>query len=83
MNNHGNYKTRYDILIGAGDFSETEAPGPAFQFRDVNVTYDLHFKGDPPDTIGVGTNLHVTAEIDEYESSSCLFLLEPVETTVR
>lgn len=83
MNPHDGASTRYDILLSAGDFSETEAPGPAFQFRDVNTTYDLHFAGDVPDTIGVGTNVRVTAEIDEYESSSCRLLLEPIETIVR
>lgn len=75
--------TRYLILIGAGDFSETSAPGPAFQFRDVNTTDDLRWVGSVPDTIGVGTNLNVTAKIDRYEERSCLFFLEPVATTVR
>jgi hypothetical protein len=75
--------TRYLILIGAGDFSETSAPGPAFQFRDVNTTDDLRWVGSVPDTIGVGTNLSVTAEVDRYEERSCLFLLEPVATSVR
>lgn len=84
MANHGDYDTRYDILIGAGDFSETTAPGPAFQFRDVNVTNDLHLTGpNVPDTIGVRTNLRVTAKVAEYESASCLLLLEPVSTEVR
>lgn len=80
---HDGATTRYDILIGAGDFSETSAPGPAFQFRDVNTTNDLNFIGAVPDTIGVGTNLNVTAEVGDYEASSCLFLLEPVTTAVR
>lgn len=83
MNNHGSYKTRYDILLTAGPYSETTSPGPAFQFRDKNTTSDLHYKGDAGDTIGVGTNLHVKAEVGEYEPETCLFLLEPIETTVR
>lgn len=80
---HDGATTRYDILIGVGDFSETSAPGPAFQFRDVNTTTDLNFIAATPDTIGVGANLKVTAEVDNYESSSCLFLLEPLTTAVR
>ncbi len=80
---HGGATTRYDFLIGAGDFSETSAPGPAFQFRDVNATNDLHWVGAVPDSIGVGTNLTVTAQVDRYEQSSCLFFLEPVSTAVR
>lgn len=83
MNPHDSATTRYDILIGAGDFSETSAPGPTFQFRDVNATNDLHYTGDVPDSIGVGANLGVAAEVGEYEESSCLFLLDPVETSFR
>src|SRR5262249_4738237 len=50
MNNHGDYKTRYDILIGARDFDESDVSGPAFQFRDVNIVSDLHLTGpDIPD----------------------------------
>lgn len=83
MNSHNGASTRYDILLGAGDFSETSATGPAFQFRDVNTTSDLHYVGDVPDGIGVRDNLNVTAEILNYEPSSCLFLLEPVATSFR
>lgn len=83
MITHDGASTRYNILLGAGDFSETSAPGPAFQFRDVNTTSDLHFAGDVPDSIGVGANLRVTARVDRYEPSSCLFLLDPVETSFR
>lgn len=84
MNNHGDYATRYDILVGAGDFSETAAPGPAFQFRDVNTTYDLHFTGSNlPDRVGVGNNLRVIARVEAFESASCLFLLEPISTEFR
>ncbi|WP_176223276.1 DUF4839 domain-containing protein [Agreia pratensis] len=80
---HGSATTRYDILIGAGDYSQTTGTGPAFQFRDENTTNDLHFIGSVPDTIGIGTNLEVTAQLKAYETNSCLFLLEPVSTTVR
>lgn len=83
MNNHGSFETRYDILIVAGDYSETSAPGPAMQFRDKNTVSDLNYVGEVPDTIGVGTNLLVTVEATEWEESSCLLLLEPVETAVR
>ncbi|WP_064078155.1 DUF4839 domain-containing protein [Prescottella equi] len=81
MGPHGGAKTRYDILINAGDFSDT--PGPNFQFRDVNTVNDLHWVGSVPDTVGVGANLSVTAEVDRYEERSCLFLLAPVTTAAR
>ena len=84
MNNHGDSSTRYDMLIGAGDFSETSQPGPSFQFRDVNATSDLHLTGaDIPDTIGVGDNLIIKAKVGNYESASCLFLLDPISTEVK
>ena len=84
MNPHGNAKTRYDILVGAGDYSTTSSPGPVFQFRDVNTSFDLHLSGENvSDTIGVGDNLRVTAQVGEYEDKSCLFLLKPMKTEFR
>ncbi|WP_282848208.1 DUF4839 domain-containing protein [Microbacterium oxydans] len=84
MNNHDGASTRYDILIGAGDFDPNSQPGPAFQFRDVNITSDLALTGDNiPDTIGVGQNLHITAVVMEFDVDTCLFELAPVETRVR
>ncbi|PYY42580.1 DUF4839 domain-containing protein [Curtobacterium sp. MCLR17_043] len=83
MNNHDSYTTRYDILLGAGDFSTTESRGPAFQFEDVNTTFDLHYVGDVPATIGEGTNIAVTAKVGAYNSNQCLLRLEPVQTAIR
>ena len=83
MNRHGDSETRFDILLYAGDYSETVAIGPAIQFRDVNYQ-DLHLTGpNAPDSVGQGINLHITAEVGEYEAGSCLFLLNPVSTEVR
>ncbi len=83
MNAHESYETRHDLLIGAGDYSETSSPGPAFQFRDV-AAYDLRFAGDDiPDGYGAGDNLLITAEVDEFIAQQCLFLLDPVETRFR
>jgi Domain of unknown function (DUF4839) len=84
MNHHGDYTTRYDILVGAGDFSETSSSGPNFQFDDVNIVSDLHLTGSNiPAAIGVGDNLHVVARVGDYNSTSELFRLEPVSTQVR
>jgi hypothetical protein len=81
---HGNARTRFDILVYAGDFSETSAVGPAFQFRDVNLVSDLGLTGpNIPDPLVAGTNLRFKAEVGDYEASSCLFLLTPVATTAR
>lgn len=84
MNNHDGYPTRYDILIVNGNYSETHSNGgPSFQFRDVNITSELNLTGDVPDTIGVGTNVHVVARVGSFDPMSMLFQLEPVETRVR
>lgn len=84
MNPHGSAKTRYDMLILPGDYSETSASGPSFTFEDVNTTFDMHYSGDTPDTIGPGANLHIVARVGKYEpNNGCLFPLEPVETSFR
>lgn len=83
VNNHGNYKTRFDYLIFAGDYSETTFSGPNFQFRDVNYT-DLHLTGDNvPNTLGVGLNIRIIAKIEEYNENSGLFQLKPVSIQLR
>jgi hypothetical protein len=84
MSQHGSYGTRYDILIGAGNYSTTNSSGPNFQFQDVNTTSDLNLIGpDVPDFIGTGDNLHITAEVVGYNSTQELFFLEPVSTQFR
>jgi Domain of unknown function (DUF4839)/PASTA domain len=83
MNNHGDYDTRYDILVTAGNSAEGTR-GPNFQFRDVNLSYDLHLTGSNiPDTLGIGDKLGVTAQVTEYEEATDLFLIEPLSTRVR
>ena len=84
MNYHGSFKTRYDILIVAGDYSEVSMSGPYFQFNDVSVVYDLNLTGDNvPDYIGMGDNLHIIAVVGDYNEFSGLFQLDPVSTMVR
>ena len=83
VSSHEGYNTRFDYLIYAGDYSESEVSGPSFQFEDVNY-YDLHLEGDNvPDTFDVGLNIHVVAKIEEYDSGTGLFKLNPVKITIR
>jgi hypothetical protein len=83
MNNHGDYATRYDLLIHSGDYSETATMGPNFQFRDVNML-DLNLTGDDvPDYLGTGDNVHIVAKVEEYNVTQNLFQLEPVSTAMR
>lgn len=83
MMNHGTYKTRFDILLYAGDFSEAPR-GPSFQFNDVNIVSDLNLTGpNVPDTIGEGNNLHIVAKVAGYDTGGDLLLLDPISTEVR
>jgi len=85
MTNHDGATTRYDILIAAGGFDESSQPGPAFQFTDVNTTFDLHWANDSStSTVGVGDNLHIVAAVDGFDANhGCLFALDPLETSFR
>jgi hypothetical protein len=84
LNNSGSYTTRYDILINAGDYSETTSIGPNFQFRDVNLTSDLQLVGpNAPDTVGKGDNLRIVARVGDYNSTQELLFLEPVSISQR
>ncbi|GAA1535173.1 hypothetical protein GCM10009827_061750 [Dactylosporangium maewongense] len=86
MNRLGNSKTRFDILVFAGDNIGAGATGPNFRFSDVNITSDLRVTGSNiADSIGVGQKLRITAEVKGYTGHEYadLFLLEPVSTEVR
>ncbi|MGY1736043.1 DUF4839 domain-containing protein [Geodermatophilus sp. SYSU D00684] len=84
MLNHGDYDTRFDILLYAGDYSATTAVGPNFLFRDVNTTSDLHWQGpNIPATIGAGNDVHVVARVLDYNSTQQLLFLDPVATRAR
>lgn len=79
-----NYKTRYDILINTGDYSETTQVGPSFKFEDVNVTHDLYLTGDNiPEHIKAGLNIRVTAKVVEFNENTGVFFLKPVSTKMR
>ena len=87
LQNHGDYDTRYDILLSVGDFSETTLAGiqtgPSFKFEDVNI-FELNLTGpDVPDSISTGVDVTVTATVEEWNPDNCLFFLDPVTTEVR
>lgn len=78
VNNHGDYKTRYDIMFFGGDYSETNICGPNFKFVDVGVhdlgVSDLYLPG----YICPGQNVHIIATVEEFDSNTGLFELDPV-----
>lgn len=80
---HRDYKTRFNYLIFAGDYSTTTFSGPQFQFRNVDY-FDLHLTGDDiPDPFGTGHNIRITAKVEVFDEDSNLFLLEPVSIKMR
>ena len=84
MKRHGNYDTRYDILLGPGDAGPKTTAGPAFKYENVNM-FDLKFAANSvPSYVSQGDTFRFTAEIGEYKpNQGCLFFLTPVSTTVR
>ena len=65
--------------MSAGDYDPDHQIGPAFKFEDVNY-YDLN---TDLDTVSVGLNVRIVAEVISFDSNSGLFYLEPVSVTGR
>jgi hypothetical protein len=81
--NHGDYDTRYDILVAPGDRGRESAVGPAFKFEDVSVS-DLSLTGaKDPDSVGEGDRYRFVARVVKYNPTQCLLFLAPVSTSVR
>lgn len=81
---HGDYETRFDILIYTGNYGESSGNALSFKFEDVNIVSDLKLTGSNiPEYISEGQNLRITAEVEGYEGSSGLFFLKPVSTEIR
>lgn len=80
---HGETKTRYDILIAPGNTVET-TKGPLFRYEDVNTTSDFGWAGESlPDMVGKGSKLLFTAEVGDYDTDRCLLAITPVATRAR
>jgi hypothetical protein len=79
----GDYDTRYDLLLGPGDQGPKTTTGPAFKYENVNLP-DLHLTGkQAPATISEGDKFRFVAKVGEFNTSQCLFFLDPVSTEVR
>ena len=76
---HGDYKTRYDYLVSAGDYDPDHQIGPSFKFEDVNY-FDLN---TDLDTVSIGQNVHIVAKVVSFDSDTGLFYLDPVAVTGR
>lgn len=76
---HGDYNTRFDYLVSAGDYDPDHQIGPTFKFEDVSY-YELN---TDLDTVSVGLNVHIVAEVESFDNNSGLFFLDPVAVTER
>lgn len=77
--NYENYSTRFDYLISSGDYDPDSQIGPTFKFENVNhaqLNTNL-------ETVSVGLNVHIVAEVVSYDNDSGLFFLNPVSVTGR
>lgn len=85
LTNHNKYKTRYDILLSAGDYVDenTVNPGPTFKFKDVNLG-DMGIKElFLPDYISIGSNIKIKAKVVSYNENDGILELDPVLITSR
>jgi hypothetical protein len=82
MANHESYDTRFDILLGGGDFDPNFVRGPYFKYENVGM-FDLNLTGKVPNRIGTGDEFTFTATVGKYVPNQCLFFLEPETTRVR
>ncbi len=74
LTNHGDYKTRYDLLLSAGDYvnEDTQNAGPNFRFSNVGI-YELGDGLVIADYIKIGGNVHVVAKVEGYNSNTGIF----------
>lgn len=79
VSHHDSFKTRWDILVSAGDYDSNHQVGPVFQFSNVTLS---EFDTDL-DEIKSGMNVHIVAKVGEYNSDNYLFVLKPIEVTGR
>ena len=80
MQHHGDFDTRWDVLLGAGDYDENSALGPNFRLTDVNF-YDINVSGG--DSVYAGLNVHIVAEVGDYNSNSQLFELDIISMDIK
>ena len=70
MQNHESFTTRWDVLLGAGDFDPNSMRGPNFRLTDVNFS-EMNVTGG--DSVYAGLNVHVVAEVGQYNANTTLF----------
>ena len=80
IQNHGDYTSRWDVLIASGDYDENSVMGPNFHLTNVNFN-DMNVTGG--DSVYAGLNVRVVAEVGNYDSNSQLLELQIISIHVR
>ena len=80
ITNHGNYDTRYDFLVSAGDYNPDTQTGPSFKLENISSSCFSSIKSD---SLHIGDNVHISAEVGQCDSEHCLFYLESPKITDR
>lgn len=80
VQSHGDAKTRFDFLLGAGPRGGQGTKGPAFKLEDKNA-FDLKGGGKVPESISAGQHARFVVKVDRYNPTQCLLYVDPVSTT--
>jgi hypothetical protein len=81
IDNHGDYTTRFDALIVAGDYDEDDVRGPWFRIIDAGW-YDFHFRGkNMYYSVSAGDPVRVIGKIVSWNDDK--FELELISTKRR
>lgn len=80
MMKHEDYKTRFDVCMAGGNYSDGRLYGPLFAFEDVSY-YSMNVSGS--DTVAERMSFRITAKIKGFSDAGNYIILEPVELVAR
>lgn len=80
-----NYKTKFDMLIYGGNYlgAEQAPSGPNFKFVNITTVSNAAFNSFNSENISKGQNVHIKAQIGNYNSTQDLIYLSPIEISPR
>lgn len=80
-----NYKTKFDLLIYGGNYlgAEQAPSGPNFKFVNITTVSNAAFNSFNGENISKGQNVHIKAQIGNYNSTQDLVYLSPIEVSPR
>ena len=80
-----NYKTKFDMLIYSGNYlgAEQAPSGPNFKFVNITTVSNAAFNSFNGENISKGQNVHIKAQIGNYNSTQDLVYLSPIEVSPR